>query len=619
MCFDPSLLLVPRPKSVRRLDVSWRLEHEARIAGGSEAGEPAWRRLSGALGVIEQVESASDADIVFERTENADTCSESYHLRLDEGGVRIAARSAAGLAHGASTLAQWLHAHDSRRDVPGIEVDDRPDFVVRGFQLDVSRNRVPSMEELEQLIERLASLKFNQLQLYLEHAFAYRSHEAVWQGFDPLTPEEICVLASWCTERHIELVPNQNSFGHLHRWLIHEPYRRLAECPDGIVHPFSPDPEPFSLCPLDPGSLDLLRDLYGQLLPSFPKGPFFNVGFDETLDLGLGRSREACERLGKERIYLDFLNQVHGLAAEHGRRLLFWGDVVMEQPECLPDIPADAVALAWGYEADHDWDAVCGKLAAAKARTGLDFWVCPGTSSWNSFTGRTHNTLSNTARAAASARSHGADGYLLCDWGDHGHLQPPPVCLPGLVAGADTAWNTDLPTRDGMVEHRLTPGDLATFLDLHVLDEPLGGTVVELGDVHRLTGAESLNGSPLFFQLLFADRSFAERRSGGMTARGLTTTRERLAALRPPGTGTIARELAWAADMLDLGADLAEVRLQVGVDVPLRQLPSGERRRISARLEELLEKLGPLWTARSRLGGLEMSRERWRRALAGLS
>lgn len=46
--------------------------------------------------------------------------------------------------------------------------------------------------------------------------------------------------------------------------------------------------EPFSLCPIDERSLDLLKDLYSQLLPHFTANEL-NVGLDETFDLGKGR------------------------------------------------------------------------------------------------------------------------------------------------------------------------------------------------------------------------------------------------------------------------------------------------------------------------------------------
>jgi len=96
----------------------------------------------------------------------------------------------------------------------------------------------------------------------------------------------------------VDLVPNQNSFGHMERWLKHPRYLPLAEAPDGAETPWGFRWQgPFSLCPTDPAAIDLLRDLYGQLLPNFTS-KLFNAGLDETFDVGQGRSLEICADRG---------------------------------------------------------------------------------------------------------------------------------------------------------------------------------------------------------------------------------------------------------------------------------------------------------------------------------
>ena len=50
-----------------------------------------------------------------------------------------------------------------------------PRFKQRGLLLDISRNRVPKMEWLYQLINALEVLRFNELQLHTEHTFAYKN------------------------------------------------------------------------------------------------------------------------------------------------------------------------------------------------------------------------------------------------------------------------------------------------------------------------------------------------------------------------------------------------------------------------------------------------------------
>ena len=105
-------------------------------------------------------------------------------------------------------------------------------------------------------------LRFNELQLYAEHTFAYKEHSTVWNNASPMTAAEVCLIDDYCTGRGIELVANQNSFGHLERWLKHDRYRALAECPEGFIHPVSgkhKDPSP-----LHPNkeSLDFIHSLY---------------------------------------------------------------------------------------------------------------------------------------------------------------------------------------------------------------------------------------------------------------------------------------------------------------------------------------------------------------------
>ena len=100
-----------------------------------------------------------------------------------------------------------------------------PAFERRGLMLDISRNRVPTLDWLRQLIDALAVLRYNELQLYTEHTFAYAAHSIVWEQASPITADEIRELDSYCSQRGIELVPNQNSFGHMERWLRHDAYK----------------------------------------------------------------------------------------------------------------------------------------------------------------------------------------------------------------------------------------------------------------------------------------------------------------------------------------------------------------------------------------------------------
>lgn len=362
--------------------------------------------------------------------------AQGYRLSVHAGGVSIVGADPAGVFYAACTLAQLVDVHGTK--IPCVEIEDHPELLVRGVMLDISRDKVPTMATLRELIELLASWKLNQFQLYTEHTFAYRAHPEVWASASPITGDEIVELDAYCRERFIELVPNQNSFGHLERWFMHERYRPLAETDGGVELPWGEiTKHPFTLAPSAAG-IELLDGLYGELLPNFTSTRF-NVGCDETYDLGLGKSRARVEAVGRPRVWLDFVREIHGLAARHGRTLQVWGDTVRRHPELFPDLPRDITILDWGYDRERSLARTAERLANA----GQPFYVCPGTSSWTSLTGRTDNAIANILDAVEAAQRHGAKGVLVTDWGDGGHWQHLPISYLGFAWTAALSWSLD--------------------------------------------------------------------------------------------------------------------------------------------------------------------------------
>jgi hypothetical protein len=623
---DPDLPLFPRPQRLRWLPGHWMLP--ARVVYQTPAelqAAPAWEWIREALQARgHRLERAPDAgaaahfQVRLVPPALGDPSSLSHALSVSRDALSIWCSSSAGLQAALGTLAQLLTlagGADGHLELPGLELEDWPDFPVRGVMLDVSRDKVPELRTLYALVDRLARWKVNQVQLYMEHTFAYPGHERVWQHASAFTPEEVRALDAYCAERHIELVPNQNSFGHMQRWLVHEPYRALAECPEGFEHPWNPRGEPYGLCATDPESLVFLEGLYAELLPNF-RSRLFNVGLDETLDLGHGRSREACAARGTERVYLEFLQEVQRRVHEHGHVLQFWGDIIVKRPELVAELPRSAIALEWGYEADHPFAEHLALFAAA----GLDFYVCPGTSSWNSIAGRTENAIANLARAAREGKAAGAVGLLVTDWGDHGHLQPLCVSYLGLLLGAGFAWNVSDAERPFEL-------DVPRLLDAHVFFDPsrvLGRVAHDLGNAYREAGSLRANASVLFWSLIKPERLFAP---AGVTQQTLESTlryvervSEPLLRARPGSAeGELsARELGWASDLLCFACRLGILRCSLQDRDALGTLPLEQRAELAGELRELIARHRTLWLARNRPGGLEDSASRLEATLRAL-
>ena len=343
-----------------------------------------------------------------------------------------------------------------------------------GYQLDVSRNKVPRMESLKRLVDVLARYRYNEFQLYMECAYAYRGHEEVWKDWSPFTSEELRELASYCSARKIDLVPNQNSFAHLGPWMGVKKYaERLAEAPNGITVPKVRGP--VTLCATSPESYRFLDGLYGDLLPNFTSDRF-NVGCDEVYDILDPKCRSAAKvkEQGYGRTYFDYVRGVFDLVRRHGKTPMFWGDCVLKHPELLAEVPKDAVVLNWWYDADggRRFETTCAMLEKA----GVRFYVCPGTSSWQTFAGRVDNMMRNVDEAVAAGARHGAEGLLLADWGDWGHTQPQIVSFPAIIYASARARGI-----------KMSEADLAREIDA-CTGVACGKSLISLGKLWRLGG-----------------------------------------------------------------------------------------------------------------------------------
>ena len=504
---------------------------------------------------------------------------QGFRLTLSSRKMRIEASDEGGLFYGRQTLAQ-LRLKAGEAGLACRVIEDWPDYRHRGYMLDVSRDRVPTMGQLFHLVDQLAVLRYNQLQLYTEHSFAYADHRTVWENASPITAAEMRELDAYCRERCIELVPNQNSFGHMERWLCYPGYHHLAECPGGFAHPLGGWREQGSVLRPEPRSLEFLDGLYGELLPNFTSGRF-HIGGDEPWELGQGASRERVEAEGKHAVYLDFLSRVCRLAEAHGAAPMCWADVLLEAPDSIESLPAGVTPVLWGYEADHPFEAQCAVLASLER----PFYVAPGDSTWTSHTGRAHTMEANLAAAAATGLKYGASGYLLTHWGDGGHPQPWVVSIAALVRAGLTAWNQD------QVAQSL---DVAMVAALSESDHP--ESLAQL-----LTQAGTLDAR---LNCPLPNKSFL--------AHSLHLEEAALSAFDPQPTPAALKEQIEACDALlgdcrggDPLAEELALALRMNRFAAYRCL--GEGHRAPEKPADVVADFRKLWGRRSRRGGLEQS------------
>ncbi len=357
--------------------------------------------------------------------------AEGYSLTLTERDITVTANGYQGVFYAIQTLRQ-LRDHNGGV-VPCMVIEDKPDYAYRGFYQDVSRGRIPTVETVKRLADRLASLKYNSLQLYIEHTHRFAEYIGINDDLGYYTDEEIRELDQYCRERCIELVPSLSSFGHLYYLLESAKYRHLCEMPDHkpTQHNWHDRLIHHTIDPKNPESLSLITSLMAQYIPLFTSDRF-NICCDETFDLCKGKNAGGDVAA----TYIGFVSQLVAFLQERGKTVMMWGDIVMQHPEVLTQLSDGIEYLNWCY--DMKGNGLKPELLAEHYKPQI---ICPSVHSHKRFIEKIVYNRPNIASVLEVGLAHGASGMLNTNWGDYGHVCFDEGVLYGLAYGGAKAWN----------------------------------------------------------------------------------------------------------------------------------------------------------------------------------
>ena len=349
--------------------------------------------------------------------------AEGYWLSADKGRVTIIGTTGAGVFYGVQTFKQLIDGRGRAASLRGAVISDWPAMRWRGFHDDLSRGPVPTLEFQKQQLRTFAAYKLNVYSPYFEHTLAYASDPLIAPPGGAMSREDIKTLVAYARQLHIEVIPEQEAFGHLHHVLKHETYAPLGETEHGHV-----------LAPGDSGTLPLIRRWFLEIDSLFP-GKFIHLGADETFELGKGRTQDDVAARGIGPVYLDFLKRIADTLRFTGRRFLFWGDVAMNRPDLVSELPHDMIAVGWDYWSKDHFDRYLKPFRDA----GMETWVAPGVRNWNQVWPEFGPALANIQGFIRDGQAGGATGVLNTSWDDDGEAIFNETWY-GVIFGAAASW-----------------------------------------------------------------------------------------------------------------------------------------------------------------------------------
>lgn len=355
---------------------------------------------------------------------------EAYHLRITPAGGEIEASSSAGLYYAVQTVRQLVEG-DRWPVLPEVDIHDWPAIAYRGTMIDMSHGPLPTEDEVKRQIDFLARWKANQYFIYSEGAIEL-------DGYPLLNPEgrfskeQIRRIIAYGRERHVDVIPFLELYGHLHDLLRIELYSGLGAFPHSV-----------ELDPNNPKAAALLADWAGQISELFPS-PFVHVGFDETW-----RIEDVAKQRGNTtpaELFAEHLGAVAQLFRQHGKTVMAFADVMVKYPESIDRLPQGLIPVAWAYEAEPDIKKWLDPLVAKH----VPYFIQSGVANWQQIAVNLDMTFANVDNFLAAGRRLGTLGMINSVWTDSAQ------CLlrltrPAMAYGAAAPWQSAPMDRDAFL------------------------------------------------------------------------------------------------------------------------------------------------------------------------
>lgn len=281
------------------------------------------------------------------------------------------------------------------------------DFTVRGFHLDL-RIQVIKMDALKAFAKKLSEQGINTLVMEWEGTYPFQKHPLIPNKY-AYTKEEIKSFISYCSSIGIDVIPLQQSFGHVEYILRNERYKDLRE-----------DQKDYSqVCPLEEeGNKKLFTDLFTELAATHPS-KYIHIGGDETYLLGhCEKCKAKAAKEGTSKLYIDHIKMLCDIVISLGKTPVMWADIALKHPEALQLLPKQTILVDWNYGWDMNNFGDHQKLV----ESGFQVWGAPAIRSHpdNYFITQWEKHFKNIHDFIPVCRQLGYKGIIMTSWSTSG-------------------------------------------------------------------------------------------------------------------------------------------------------------------------------------------------------
>lgn len=269
---------------------------------------------------------------VVKGTDDQALNEQGYLLKVTPDVVEITGNSNTGLFYGVQSLLQLIRRDPAGRLIlPECVIRDWPAMQLRFVHWDTKHHQ-KRIETMKRLIDWHSFFKVNMIALEIEDKYEYPRHPVIGAP-GAYTKAEMQELTRYALERHIQLVPDVQSPAHMAYVLKHKEFAHLKADPASN----------YQVCMCDPEAINLIFDMYQDMIDATPGVDYFLVSTDEVYYAGIcDKCKLPFNQENRSLAWAGFAVTAHDWLAKRGRRMIAW----VEYPLASKDIallPADLI------------------------------------------------------------------------------------------------------------------------------------------------------------------------------------------------------------------------------------------------------------------------------------
>tara|TARA_Y100001980_G_C14556806_1_gene350616 strand:- start:29059 stop:31293 length:2235 start_codon:yes stop_codon:yes gene_type:complete len=268
---------------------------------------------------------------------------QAYKITIQEGKVVIEGQGEVGLFYGVQSFLQLIKPiYGGKFQLPEGTITDWPDLEMRFVHWDTKHHQA-KLETLKRYIDWLAYFKVNAIAFEIEDKYEYPSHPIIGAP-NAFTKAEMHELTQYALERHIQLVPNVQAPSHMAFVLKHKEFEHLRA-----------DGSNYHICMCDEEAMELIFDMYQDMIDATPGVDYFFVSTDEVYYAGIcGKCKLEYNDKNRSQTWVSYLQRVNKWMNKRGRRVLAWVEYPL-LPEDISEVPNNVIDAIMGTHKNSEW------------------------------------------------------------------------------------------------------------------------------------------------------------------------------------------------------------------------------------------------------------------------